>query len=97
MPAVLRYLQAMRRRIDRLRQDLAKDLSAMDRVHAVEDVWHEALDAVTAGAVVSPELAEVGWMIEELRVSLFAQSLGTAYPVSEKRVLQTIASLRASR
>jgi ATP-dependent helicase HrpA len=96
MPAILRYLQAMRRRLDRLPQEVAKDTMLMDRVHAVEDVWHEALDSVPAGVMVSPELAEVGWMIEELRVSLFAQSLGTAYPVSEKRVLQALAALRAT-
>ena len=38
-------------------------------------------------------MIDIGWMVEELRVSLFAQSLGTAYPVSEKRVLRAIAAI----
>jgi ATP-dependent helicase HrpA len=92
LPAVVRYLQAMARRLDRLPQAAAKDLLLMDRVHAVEDVWHDALDAVPAGRPVPAELVEIRWMLEELRVSLFAQQLGTAFPVSEKRVLQALAT-----
>ncbi|MCA1767346.1 MAG: DUF3418 domain-containing protein, partial [Idiomarina sp.] len=42
------------------------------------------------GSVAPDEAAEIRWMIEELRVSFFAQTLGTKYPVSEKRVKQAI-------
>jgi ATP-dependent helicase HrpA len=66
----------------------------MDRVHAVEDAWHEALDALPRSVPVPTALAEVRWMLQELRVSLFAQQLGTAHPVSEKRILQAIAAAR---
>ena len=97
LPAVLRYLQAMQRRLDRLPLDVAKDLLLMDRIHAVEDVWHDALEAWPAGTPVPHELLEVRWTLEELRVSLFAQSLGTAYPVSEKRILQTVAAIVGGR
>jgi ATP-dependent helicase HrpA len=58
-------------------------------VTRVTQTWEEALAHSPTGRV-DPALAEVRWMIEELRVSLFAQLLGTPYPVSEKRVLRAI-------
>ena len=87
LPHVLRYLRAMQRRLDLLPQDVERDLALMDRVHVVEDAWHDALDALPAGTPVPAELADVRWLLEELRVSLFAQQLGTARKVSEKRIL----------
>jgi ATP-dependent helicase HrpA len=90
LPHLVRYLQAMKQRLDRLPQDVARDLMLMNRVHAVEDAWHDALDALPAGTPVPPTLADVHWQLEELRVSLFAQQLGTAAPVSEKRILQAL-------
>jgi ATP-dependent helicase HrpA len=42
------------------------------------------------------EVEEVGWMIEELRVSLWAQTLGTAFPVSEKRIEKALDALRVA-
>ena len=44
----------------------------------------------------SAPVRDVGWMVEELRVSLFANGLGTAYPVSEKRIRAAIAALGLS-
>jgi ATP-dependent helicase HrpA len=90
LPHLLRYLQAMQQRLDRIPRDIGRDLTLMDRVHAVEDAWHDALDAVPGGGPVPPTLAGVHWLLEELRVSLFAQQLGTAQPVSEKRILQVL-------
>jgi ATP-dependent helicase HrpA len=92
LPHLVRYLRAMQQRLDRLHQDVARDLMRMDRVHAVEDAWHAALDALPGGTPVPPALADVHWLLEELRVSLFAQQLGTAAPVSEKRILQLLHS-----
>jgi ATP-dependent helicase HrpA len=66
-------------------------------VHAVEDAWHEALDRLPAGRPVPDALAEVRWMLEELRVSLFAQALGTPYRISEQRVRKAIAVATAGR
>jgi ATP-dependent helicase HrpA len=94
LPDVVRYLEGMRVRLDRLPQNVSRDLAAMDRVHAAEDAWHDAVDAVPPAVAVPPALLEVRWMLEELRVSLFAQQLGTAYPVSDKRVLQAVAAAR---
>ena len=87
-----RYLEAIRQRLERLPRDTTRDITLMQRVHAVEDAWHDALDALPATAVVPAPLGEVKWMLEELRVSLFAQRLGTAHPVSEKRILQVVHS-----
>jgi ATP-dependent helicase HrpA len=89
LPDVLRYVRAMAHRLDRLPSNLPTDTDHMDTVARVTAAWHEALDQSPAGRVDSA-LADVRWMIEELRVSLFAQFLGTPHPVSEKRVLRAI-------
>jgi ATP-dependent helicase HrpA len=83
LPDVHRYLRAMVQRLDRLPTDLARDAERMQSVAHVTEAWHRVLDqGVPAG--------ELRWMLEELRVSYFAQALGTPYPVSEKRVLRAI-------
>ena len=92
LPHLIRYLQAIRQRLERLPRDIGRDLTLMQRVHAVEDAWHQALDELPPSADVPTALAEVKWMLEELRVSLFAQQLGTAHPVSGKRILQVVHS-----
>jgi ATP-dependent helicase HrpA len=61
----------------------------------MEQAYRAAVAGLPAGAVEPPALAEVPWMIEELRVSLFAQQLGTAFPVSEKRIRRAIAAATA--
>jgi ATP-dependent helicase HrpA len=76
-------------RLDRLPGDVARDTDHMQTVARVTTAWHEALDQSPTGRV-DPALAEVRWLIEELRVSLFAQALGTPSPVSEKRLLRAI-------
>jgi ATP-dependent helicase HrpA len=90
LPHLVRYLVAMRERLDRLPQDPARDITLMERVHAVEDAWHDALEQLPPSAGVPAALLDVRWMLEELRVSLFAQRLGTAHPVSEKRILHVV-------
>jgi ATP-dependent helicase HrpA len=89
LPDLLRYLRAMAQRLDRLPGDLAGDAERMEGVAAATDAWRQARDRRPG----DPALAELRWMLEELRVSYFAQSLGTPYPVSEKRVLRAIAQL----
>jgi ATP-dependent helicase HrpA len=86
LPDLLRYVQAMAQRLDRLPGDLAGDAERMDSLAAVTDAWRQARARHPDDAA----LAELRWMLEELRVSYFAQSLGTPYPVSEKRVLRAI-------
>ena len=86
LPDLLRYLRAMAQRLDRLPGDLAGDAERMDSLAAVTDAWHQARARRPDDAA----LADLRWMLEELRVSYFAQSLSTPYPVSEKRVLRAI-------
>jgi ATP-dependent helicase HrpA len=91
---VCRYLRAMAQRLERLGGDLARDAERSESVARVTAAWRRALDR--AAGRPDPALAEVRWMLEELRVSYFAQSLGTPYPVSEKRVLRAIEQLSAA-
>ena len=62
----------------------------MARVQAVEQEHATLAGRAAAGAPQRPGRAEVRWMLEELRVSLFAQQLGTPYPVSEKRIYRAM-------
>jgi len=84
-----RYLKAMRLRGERLRQDPAKD---QQRMLQVMPYWRAWLQHRAAGADAA-DLAELRWLIEEWRVSLFAQELKTAEPVSAKRLAKALAAL----
>jgi ATP-dependent helicase HrpA len=88
---VLRYLEAMERRLDKLAQGTRRDQELMDRVQRLEAEYEDLCDARPRSA----EMEAVGWMLEELRVSLFAQKLGTAYPVSEQRIRREMDRLRS--
>jgi len=85
LPHLQRYLRAVEHRLAKAPHAVARDRAAMSVVHELEDDLHERRQAASRVAE-SARLDDVGWMIEELRVSLFAQQLGTAYSVSEKRV-----------
>ncbi|TAN24980.1 MAG: DUF3418 domain-containing protein, partial [Castellaniella sp.] len=85
-----RYLKAMRLRAERLRQDPAKD---QQRMLQVMPYWREYLQHRATGIAVQ-DLAELRWLIEEWRVSLFAQELKTAEPVSAKRLAKASASIK---
>ena len=91
LPDLLRYLQAIDKRMDKLAQDVNRDRAAMLRVEQVQQAYQQLLAKLPKSKPISDEVAEIRYMIEELRVSLFAQQLGTKYQVSEKRVLNVIA------
>ncbi|WP_257797332.1 ATP-dependent RNA helicase HrpA [Aggregatibacter actinomycetemcomitans] len=93
LPDLLRYLQAIDKRIDKLSQDVNRDRAAMLRVEQVQQAYQQLLAKLPKSKPISDEVAEIRYMIEELRVSLFAQQLGTKYQVSEKRILVTINNL----
>jgi ATP-dependent helicase HrpA len=94
LPDVLRYVRAMLQRLDRLPGDLATDAARMDSVARVTSVWRELTDLPPATRPPADALADIRWQLEELRVSYFAQTLGTARPVSEQRLLRAIGKLR---
>jgi len=89
LPDVVRYLQAMLRRLEKLPQDPGRD---RDRMLTVQEVQREYAE-LTARTSDSPALREIRWMIEERRVGLFAQGLGTAYPISDVRIYRAIDAL----
>src|ERR1700761_404047 len=82
-----RYLKAMRLRAERLRQDPTKD---QQRMLQVLPYWRQYLQLRAEGA---GPLDELRWLIEEWRVSLFAQELKTAEPVSAKRLARALEAL----
>ena len=81
-----RYLSAIEKRLERLPGNVQRDALNMAVVQALEDDYDDAVSALLPGRRAGSELTQVRWMIEELRVSLFAVELGTAYSVSEKRI-----------
>ena len=93
LPDLQRYLQAVDKRIDKLAQDVNRDRAAMLRVEQVQQAYQQLLAKLPKSKPISDEIAEIRYMIEELRVSLFAQQLGTKYQVSDKRILNLIKDL----
>jgi ATP-dependent helicase HrpA len=81
-----RYLAAIEKRLEKLPGNVQRDAQHMAAVQALEDDYDDAVSAFLPGRRAGAELTHVRWMIEELRVSLFAVELGTAYSVSEKRI-----------
>lgn len=88
-----RYLMAIGRRLERLPHGLGADRERMDRVHAVEDAYEDLVRGLTPARAAGADVADIGWQIEELRVSLWAQQLGTPRPVSEQRIYKAIAAI----
>ncbi|MEV4460235.1 ATP-dependent RNA helicase HrpA [Microbispora sp. NPDC049633] len=86
LPDVQRYLRAVERRLDKLPDDPHRDREWMHRVHDVEDEYRDLLDRLKPEERDAKAVRDMRWMIEELRVSFFAQQLGTPTPVSEKRI-----------
>jgi ATP-dependent helicase HrpA len=86
LPDVHRYVQGIGQRLRKLADYPGRDEELMLAVQGVEADYHALLDRLPPGAAPGEALREIRWMIEELRISYFAQSLGTPYPVSEKRL-----------
>ena len=83
------YLKAMTLRLEKYSSNPARDAAREADIQELEQMWQEKTDSlVKQGQPVSDDLAAFRWMIEELRVSLFAQELKTPYPVSVKRLLK---------
>ena len=84
---IRRYLHAVERRMDQLAAAPQRDREKMLLVQRLQSAWQQRMNKLPLEQLADPEVLEVRWMIEELRVSLFAQQLGTACPISEKRIL----------
>ncbi len=93
LPDVARYLTAAQRRLDAVELSAGRDAGLMARVSQVEAEHTSWLAALPAALRASPDVRAVGWLLEELRVSLWAQQLGTPTPVSEKRIYRAMDAL----
>lgn len=90
-----RYLRAMEHRLERAATN-AREAVLQEQVDGVEAAYADLLEGLPSVRRGAPDVTDIGWMVEELRVSLFAQALGTSGPVSEKRVRRAIAEVAAS-
>ncbi|WP_392562331.1 ATP-dependent RNA helicase HrpA [Orbus sturtevantii] len=91
---VYRYLQAIDKRIDKLYADPNKDRLHLLVVERVTKQYLELWQSREQHKIAEQKLKQLRWMIEELRVNLFAQQLGTPYPISEKRINQFIEDIK---
>ncbi len=93
LPQLTRYLRAIGWRLDKLPENPARDAANMAVAQRAERAYRQALAELPATRRDDPDVREVRWMLEELRVSLFAQTLGTLAPVSENRVMAALRRL----
>ncbi|WP_228983294.1 ATP-dependent RNA helicase HrpA [Streptomyces sp. DH12] len=90
LPDLMRYLVAVDRRLQQMPTSVQRDTTRMEKVHEMQDEYAWLLEQLPKGRPVPQEVLDIRWMIEELRVSYFAHALGTAYPVSDKRIVKAI-------
>ena len=85
------YLRGVQRRLDAAGANPRREADGLELIGALEDEYAALCGRYPSGPLPQP-VAEVGWLLEELRVSVFAQALGTAVPVSAKRVRTAMAA-----
>ncbi|WP_455353129.1 ATP-dependent RNA helicase HrpA [Streptomyces sp. SYSU K217416] len=90
LPDLMRYLVAVDRRLQQMPTGVQRDTTRMEKVHEMQDEYAWLLEQMPQGRPVPQEVLDIRWMIEELRVSYFAHALGTAFPVSDKRIVKAI-------
>jgi ATP-dependent helicase HrpA len=95
LPDLVRYLRAITRRLEKAPEDPGRDADRMTVVHRVTDAYRQVTGELAAAGRGGDDDRAVRWMIEELRVSLFAQTLGTPVRVSEQRILTALDHLAA--
>ncbi len=85
-----RYLRALDARLEKLPRDPNRDDAQLAKIEIVDQEYADWLRELPPDAATWPEVQSVRWMIEELRVNLFAQAIGTPYPISEKRIYKAM-------
>ncbi|WP_419996874.1 ATP-dependent RNA helicase HrpA [Streptomyces boninensis] len=90
LPDLMRYLVAADRRLTQLPTNAQRDAARMAKVHEMQDEYAWLLEQLPPGRPVPAAVRDIRWMLEELRVSYFAHALGTAYPISDKRIVKAI-------
>ncbi|WP_030183882.1 ATP-dependent RNA helicase HrpA [Streptomyces sp. NRRL S-813] len=97
LPDLMRYLVAADRRLQQMPTNVQRDTTRMEKVREMRDEYAWLLEQMPQGRPVPQRVRDIRWMIEELRVSYFAHALGTAYPVSDKRIVKAIDAAVPSR
>ncbi|GAQ55560.1 ATP-dependent RNA helicase HrpA [Streptomyces acidiscabies] len=87
---LMRYLVAVDRRLQQMPTNVQRDTTRMEKVHEMRDEYAWLLEQLPKGRPVPTSVLDIRWMIEELRVSYFAHALGTAYAISDKRIVKAI-------
>jgi ATP-dependent helicase HrpA len=87
------YLAAVRTRRERLGESVNRDRALMDQIGSLQEAYLNRVAALPEGRPSSDGLVQVRWMLEEYRISLWAQQLGTAYPVSDSRIRKALDAL----
>ncbi|MGW0069486.1 ATP-dependent RNA helicase HrpA [Streptosporangium sandarakinum] len=93
LPDLLRYLRAAERRLEKMAEDPFRDEERMYKLHDIEDEYHDLVEKLPPARRADDDVREIRWMIQELRVSYFAQTLGTPYPISDKRIRKAMERL----
>ncbi|WUI03870.1 ATP-dependent RNA helicase HrpA [Spirillospora sp. NBC_00431] len=93
LPDLPRYLRALQIRLDKLPENPGRDRLLADQVDVLTREYEQTLRRLHPSRRADEPAAQVRWMLEELRVSLFAQQLGTRFPVSDKRIRKAMAAL----
>ena len=87
------YLAALSQRREKLLEgggSVGRDRQLMDRIADLQDAWLHQVDALPEGRPLPERLRQARWMLEEYRISLWAQQLGTAHPVSDQRIRKVL-------
>ena len=89
-PTFLAEVMTGKKRLEKLAVDPHRDRAQMLKVENVQQAWQQWINKLPPARREDEDVKEIRWMIEELRVSYFAQQLGTPYPISDKRILQAM-------
>ncbi|MFN8080859.1 MAG: ATP-dependent RNA helicase HrpA [Kineosporiaceae bacterium] len=93
LPDLVRYLRGIAHRLAKAPENVNADRGRMDRARAMQDEYAAVLDELPPARRNDEDVRAVRWMLEEFRLSLFAQNVGTAYPISEQRLLKALDAL----
>ncbi|QTX04042.1 ATP-dependent RNA helicase HrpA [Agromyces archimandritae] len=92
LPRLPRYLQAITARVADLQENPGRDRQRMNEIDEAREAYEQAGGTIPIDPDADPRLVRVRWMLEELRIGLFAQRLGTAEPVSVQRIRKALAA-----
>ncbi|WP_091552753.1 ATP-dependent RNA helicase HrpA [Micromonospora pattaloongensis] len=90
LPDLLRYLTAIERRLDKLPQNPQRDREQLARIEQVQREYADMLAGLPPARRADEAVREIRWLIEELRVNVFAQAVGTPFPISEQRIYRAM-------